>query len=175
MAIVIDPYKIVDSVELDNGLTEIADAVRQKGGTTDQLSFPHGIAQAIGSIPTGKSEMNKQISFASGTVNSTKATTVSGVQITVEKTGTYTVSWTAWRNRSSGTHGTQLYSNSSNFGPLGETAIGSEYTTWSNTYGQVVKLTNVTLTEGTQLYVKARSSGTTYITGVANLCIEQTA
>lgn len=171
MAIVIDPYKIVDSVELDNGLTEIANAVRQKGGTTDQLSFPHGISQAIGSIPTDKSGMNKQICFASGTVNSTKATTVSGVRITVEKTGTYTVSWTAWRNRNTGTHGTQLYYSYI----IGEGAIGSEYTTWSNTYGQVVKLTDVSLTEGTQIYVKARSSGTTYITGVANLCIEQTA
>lgn len=169
--IVIGRHKIVDSIELDNGLIEIAEAVRQKGGTTDHLSFPHGIARAIDSIPTGKSEMNKQISFNRSSVSSTTASIMTGISLTVAKTGTYTVSWTAWRNRSTGTHGTQLYSKSGNV----ETAIGGEYTTWLNTYGQVVKLTDVPLTEGTQIYVKARSSGSSYTTGVANLCIEQTA
>lgn len=45
--------KLVDSTELDNGLTTIADAIRTKGGTSALLAFPDGMAQAVADIPTG--------------------------------------------------------------------------------------------------------------------------
>ncbi|MBQ0015164.1 MAG: hypothetical protein KBS82_07605 [Oscillospiraceae bacterium] len=45
--------KLVDSTALDNGLTTVADAIRTKGGTTAQLSFPNGMAQAIEDLPSG--------------------------------------------------------------------------------------------------------------------------
>lgn len=45
--------KLVDSTELDNGLTTIANAIRTKGGTSAQLSFPSGMAQAIADLPSG--------------------------------------------------------------------------------------------------------------------------
>ena len=45
--------KLVDSTALDNGLTTVADAIRTKGGTTAQLAFPNGMAQAIEDLPSG--------------------------------------------------------------------------------------------------------------------------
>ena len=45
--------KIVDSAVLDAGLTSVADAIRQKGGTSASLSFPQGFVDAIGEISGG--------------------------------------------------------------------------------------------------------------------------
>ena len=44
--------KVVDSVVLDAQLTSIADAIRSKGGTTDQLTLA-GMVDAINAIQTG--------------------------------------------------------------------------------------------------------------------------
>lgn len=55
--------KLVDSTALDNGLTTVADAIRTKGGTTAQLAFPQGMADAIAAIPSGGTEPQKYISF----------------------------------------------------------------------------------------------------------------
>lgn len=43
--------KLVDSTQLDSDLTSVANAIRTKGGTSAQLSFPAGFVQAIGDIP----------------------------------------------------------------------------------------------------------------------------
>lgn len=53
--------KLVDSTELDNGLTTIADAIRTKGGTSAPLAFPDGMAQAIAAIPSGGTEITDGI------------------------------------------------------------------------------------------------------------------
>lgn len=45
--------KAVDSAALDAGLTSVADAIRQKGGTSAALSFPQGFVDAIGEISGG--------------------------------------------------------------------------------------------------------------------------
>lgn len=45
--------KLVDSTQLDADLTSIANAIRTKGGTSAQLSFPSGFVTAIGNISTG--------------------------------------------------------------------------------------------------------------------------
>lgn len=37
----------------DSSLVEIADAIREKGGTSDALAFPAGFAEAIAAIQTG--------------------------------------------------------------------------------------------------------------------------
>lgn len=47
--------KLVDSSQLDADLTTVADAIRTKGGTSEQLSFPDGMAQAIADLPSGGS------------------------------------------------------------------------------------------------------------------------
>jgi hypothetical protein len=46
--------KAVDSAQLDSGLTDIADAIREKGGTSAELAFPQGFVDAIDAIPTGE-------------------------------------------------------------------------------------------------------------------------
>ena len=45
--------KAVDSAVLDAGLTSVADAIRQKGGTSASLAFPQGFVDAIGNISGG--------------------------------------------------------------------------------------------------------------------------
>ena len=45
--------KLVDSSQLDSDLTSVANAIRTKGGTSAQLSFPSGFVSAVQAIPTG--------------------------------------------------------------------------------------------------------------------------
>lgn len=45
--------KAVDSAALDAGLTAIANAIRQKAGSSDALAFPDAMAAAIAAIQTG--------------------------------------------------------------------------------------------------------------------------
>lgn len=45
--------KVVDSAALEAGLTQIATAIREKGGTTDVLAFPDAMAAAITAIQAG--------------------------------------------------------------------------------------------------------------------------
>lgn len=45
--------KVIDSSVLDAGLKQIADAIREKGGTTDSLAFPQAMADAIAAIEAG--------------------------------------------------------------------------------------------------------------------------
>lgn len=44
--------KLVDSAQLDGDLTSVANAIRSKGGTSAQLSFPSGMVSAVDAIPT---------------------------------------------------------------------------------------------------------------------------
>lgn len=53
--------KLVDSTVLDAGLTTIANAIRAKGGSSDLLSFPNGMAASIAEIPAGGEQL---ISYA---------------------------------------------------------------------------------------------------------------
>ena len=45
--------KVVDSAVLNAGLKQIADAIREKGGTSDNLAFPAAMAEAIAAIEAG--------------------------------------------------------------------------------------------------------------------------
>lgn len=49
--------KVVDSSVLDAGLKQIADAIREKGGTSDNLAFPAAMAEAIAAIEAGGGEL----------------------------------------------------------------------------------------------------------------------
>ena len=46
-------YKLVDTEQLETDLKTVADAIREKGGTTDQLAFPDGMASAVEAIQAG--------------------------------------------------------------------------------------------------------------------------
>ncbi len=48
-------YKIVDADQLDAGLKVVADAIREKGGTSEKLEFPNGMADAVMGIQSGGS------------------------------------------------------------------------------------------------------------------------
>ena len=51
--------KLVDSTQLDAGLTSVANAIRTKSGTSDQLLFPSGFVSAVSDIP----QMTGPLSF----------------------------------------------------------------------------------------------------------------
>lgn len=112
---------------------------------------------------SGGSTKNKQayIGRASRTANSYGATDVT---LTVAKTGTYNVSWTAWRSSSSSTMGTNLHVNSTS---------GTNQQTWTSTYGQQIELTNQSYTAGDVLTLYATSGSNSRTINVANLIIEE--
>lgn len=116
------------------------------------------------------SGMNVQAYSGYDTV-STTSYTATDVTITVAKTGTYNVSWDGWRNTSSGTSGSQLYRTRNGT----SSAVGSASTTFLNTYGHHVSLTGQSFQEGDVLTVRARARSTSYVMGVGNLVIIQTA
>lgn len=95
------------------------------------------------------------------TANSYGATAVT---LTVAKTGTYNVSWTAWRSSSSGTMGTNLHRNST---------AGTKQQTWVGTYGQNILLTGQSYTQGDVLTVWATSGSTSRSVYVSNLIIQE--
>jgi hypothetical protein len=88
-------------------------------------------------VPTGSSK-NTQV--VQGTTRTTSSSmTAIGAEMTVSKTGTYDVYWSAFRSSTSGsyTYATQLY--------IDNVAYGSEDSTWSN-HVQNNHLSNVSLT-----------------------------
>lgn len=115
------------------------------------------------SVSGGGSSKNIQayLGYASRTANSYGATDVT---LTVAKTGTYKISWCAWRSSSSGTMGTNLHIGSS---------TGTNQQTWTGTYGQCITLTNQSLTANTVLTLYATSGSNSRTIYVGNLIIEE--
>lgn len=61
-------YVVVDKEQLESDLTTVADAIREKGGTTELFAFPQGMADAVNALPdtdSGGSGMNEYIKYAS--------------------------------------------------------------------------------------------------------------
>jgi hypothetical protein len=57
-------YKVVDVDKLDTDLKAVADSIRAKGGTTENLDFPADFVSAVGNIETGggaKEEQEKTV------------------------------------------------------------------------------------------------------------------
>lgn len=61
--------KVVDSSVLDAGLKLIADAIREKAGTTDALTFPQAMADAIAGIAAGATVETGTVTFNEETQN----------------------------------------------------------------------------------------------------------
>lgn len=120
------------------------------------------VASVTGTYSGGSSKnMQAYIGYASRTANSYGATSVT---LTVAKTGTYKISWCAWRSSSSGTMGTNLY--------IGSTA-GTNNQTFTGTYGQCITLTGQSLTKDTVLTLYATSGNNSRTIYVGNLIIEE--
>lgn len=65
--------KVVDSAVLDAGLKQIADAIREKGGTTDNLTFPTAMADAIAALSSGGGGLyTETVTYAANTEVSRK-------------------------------------------------------------------------------------------------------
>ena len=125
-----------------------------------KIYFKSDGSQSTGTASGGSK--NVQVAAGVNRVNTTTYTAVNGQALTVAKTGTYAVYWTGYRSSTSGTSGSQLY--------IGNTAYGSAQTAFSN-HGQAVHLSNVSLTQGQTIAVRARARGTSYYMYVGNLTI----
>ena len=67
--------KVIDSAALERDLTDLADVIRSKSGTTAPLAFPAGFANAVNAISTGKTTTEVyDITLASTLGNGTNST-----------------------------------------------------------------------------------------------------
>ena len=109
--------------------------------------------------PSGKAV---QISNNSGRHTGINYTEISGVSLTVNKSGTYDVYWSGFRSTTSGTYGTQLY--------VGNSAPGTQQTIFSN-HEQHPYLSNVPLNANDVLTIRGRSASSNNYIYVSNLII----
>ena len=145
-------------------------------GTSKATITPSSSAQYL-NIPTGYNDTaqyytisaagglskNVQVSQSTTRTSQGSLTKVNG-DVTVSKTGTYDVYWTAMRSATSSgyTWGSQLY--------VGGSAYGSENTTWSN-HVQNNHLSNVSLTADQKIAVYTRGRTGSYYTYAPMLVI----
>ena len=129
------------------------DVVVQIGDSSDADC----VASITGTYEGGGGGDSKNTQVVQGTTRTTSSTlTAIGAEMTVSKTGTYSVYWSAFRSSTSSsyTYGTQLY--------VDGTAYGTQNTTWSN-HVQNNHLTNVSLTVNQKIRVYGRESrGSSY-------------
>lgn len=59
-------YMLVDADQLDADLEIVADSIRDKGGTSDKLTFPEGFKNAVDAISKGIAVQTKSGSFSTG-------------------------------------------------------------------------------------------------------------
>lgn len=134
-------------------------AISANGNNIDVTDY----ATVSVAVPTSTA-MNFQIDnqYKQRTANSYGDT---GLTLTVAVTGTYTVTWVAWRGSSSGTMGTNLHVNDT---------TGTNQQTFTGTYGQLITLTNQHYNKNDVLRLYATSGSTSRSIYVANLTIIQT-
>ena len=115
------------------------------------------VASVTGTYEGGGGGESKNTQVVQGTTRTTSSTlTAIGAEMTVTKTGTYDVYWSAFRSTTNGayTYDTQLY--------VGGAAYGSENSTWTN-HVQNNHLTGVSLTANQKIRVYGRNSrGSSY-------------
>ena len=115
---------------------------------------------------SGGGGTSKNAQAVQGTTRTTSSSlTAIGAEMTVSKTGTYDVYWSAFRSNTSSqyTFATKLYING--------TGYGSEQTTWSN-HQQNVHLSNVSLSANDKIRVYGRESrGSSYYMYAGTLTI----
>ena len=83
--------KVIDSSALDANLASIAEAIRTKGGTTDQLVFPAGFISAIEAIeaggggisPFGKIAASGEITFSEDVTGTYKFSTGASLKYSI--------------------------------------------------------------------------------------------
>lgn len=147
----------VTAAELESGSKSIT-----ANGTDIDVSGYSTVDVAVPSSSKNVQVDNTNHRIASTSYTDTEAT------LTVSTAGTYDIYWSAFRSStSSGTNGTQWYKN--------DVAQGSAYTSWSNSYCQSIKVSNVSLAKNDIIKIYARSSSNSRYVCVSNLTIIQTA
>lgn len=69
-------HKVVNTTQLESDLTSIANAIREKAGSTDSLAFPDGFVSAIGGIlgmPSEIAELSSGVYVSAGSTSATIA------------------------------------------------------------------------------------------------------
>ena len=141
------------------GSTKTGTAVTVTASEVDTLGTKSITSNGNNIDVVGYSAVNVSVSGTSkntqvvqGTTRTTSSTlTAIGAEMTVSKTGTYDVYWSAFRSSTSSsyTYATQLF--------IDGAAYGSENATWSN-HVQNNHLTNVSLTLNQKIRVRGRES-----------------
>lgn len=130
--------------------TDVTDTTASAGDVASGKYFYTSAGVRTQGTASGGSSKSTQV--VQGTTRTTSSTmTAIGAEMTVSKTGTYDIYWSAFRSSTSSsyTYATQLY--------IDGTAYGSENSTWSN-HCQNNHLTNVSLTANQKLRVRGRES-----------------
>lgn len=76
--------KAIDSTEFDSKLTTVADAIRTAGGTTEPMSFPSGMVEAISELKGGIDLTDEEILQSLIAANVLSAVTSGGEILTDE-------------------------------------------------------------------------------------------
>lgn len=156
-------YSAVPAVTLPKtggGTAQFTDVTDTTAAAADVASGKYfytsaGVRTAGTNSGGGGSSKNAQVVQGTTRTNASTLTAI-GAEMTVSKTGTYDVYWSAFRSstQSSYTYGTQLY--------VDGTAYGTQNTTWSN-HVQNNHLTGVSLTANQKIRVYGRHSrGSSY-------------
>ena len=99
-------YKVVDVQQLDAELTNLANKIREKGGTTEELDFYEGdFTNAVDAIESGGTEEIESLIDESGVLNSTEETVMEKVEQLIDK-----AQWENFWYEASGTWTTQFTS-----------------------------------------------------------------
>lgn len=69
---------MADYLVHDTSLTAVADAIREKGGTTAPLSFPDGMASAIRGIQSGGGDLSSVDVYIADFTSSSDLTVTAG-------------------------------------------------------------------------------------------------
>ena len=137
--------------------TEVTDTTATAADVASGKYFYTAAGVKTEGTNSGGGGESKNVQVVQGTTRTTSSTlTAIGAEMTVAKTGTYDVYWSAFRSSTSSsyTYGTQLY--------VGGTAYGTQNTTWSN-HVQNNHLTGVSLTANQKIRVYGRNSrGSSY-------------
>ena len=165
-------YSNVPAVDLPKStsgtarFTDVSDTTAVAGDVSNTKYFYTADGVRTQGTNSGGGGTSKNTQVVQGTTRTTSSSlTAIGAEMTVSKTGTYDVYWSAFRSNTSSqyTFATKLYING--------TGYGSEQTTWSN-HQQNVHLSNVSLTINDKIRVYGRESrGSSYYMYAGTLTI----
>lgn len=151
---------------ISGNVADALSAISDKGVTVPAGSTSDDLADLIDQIVSASSVKNTQVyagrQYITGTAN-----VATNLSVTVTKTGTYNISWVAWRSSASlSRYSTQLYKN--------RTAVGTEITSLTDGHGMCIQLVNQQLSAGDALVVHASAAASTgYGLYVSNLIVQE--